>query len=253
MLSSKEIREYIIEKAVFNGYDTKSVDELLDQVADDMDTLENENTELRMKMKVLVEKIEEYRKIENGLRQSLLTAQTIADDTTAKAKAEADALISRARAEAEQLRTETAAQCEAVVHQYHEQALQAQANMRQAQKECAAFIQQMSHAFREETSRIEAIGARMPVQSAQKSAPMPAASAPTAQPAAAPTAPQTKTETMKGRIERPVEPEIAMTPDQAESGDAEDLTRVFSREELLAAQQGMEQKFTVEVSGSSQS
>ncbi len=248
MLSSKEIREYIIEKAVFNGYDTKSVDELLDQVADDMDALENENTELRMKMKVLVEKIEEYRKIENGLHQSLLTAQTIADETTAKAKAEADALLSRARAEAEQLRTETAAQCEAVVRQYHEQALQTQANMRQAQKECAAFIQQMSHAFREETSRIEALGARVPAQPAPKSAP---ASDPA--PAAKPDAvAQTKTETMQGRIERPVEPEIEMTPDAVEPGDAEDLTRVFSKEEILAAQQGMEQKFTVEVSGSSQ-
>ena len=59
MLSSRELREYSIEKAVFGGYDTKSVDSLLDQAADDMEALEKENAELRAKLKVLVDKIEE--------------------------------------------------------------------------------------------------------------------------------------------------------------------------------------------------
>ena len=66
MLSSRELREYSIEKAVFGGYDTKSVDSLLDQAADDMEALEKENAELRAKLKVLVDKIEEYRRVEIG-------------------------------------------------------------------------------------------------------------------------------------------------------------------------------------------
>ena len=36
MLGSKEIREFTPEKAVFGGYDAKSVDAILDEAADDM-------------------------------------------------------------------------------------------------------------------------------------------------------------------------------------------------------------------------
>ena len=74
MLGSKEIRDFTPEKAVFGGYDARSVDMMLDQAADDMEALERENAELRAKLKVMVDKIEEYRRIESGIRQALMTA-----------------------------------------------------------------------------------------------------------------------------------------------------------------------------------
>lgn len=67
MLGSKEIRDFTPEKAVFGGYDARSVDMMLDQAADDMEALERENAELRAKLKVMVDKIEEYRRIESGI------------------------------------------------------------------------------------------------------------------------------------------------------------------------------------------
>ena len=90
MLGSKEIREFTPEKAVFGGYDAKSVDAILDEAADDMEALEKENAELRAKLKVLVDKIEEYRRIESGIRQALMTAQNMAEQTTRKANEEAE-------------------------------------------------------------------------------------------------------------------------------------------------------------------
>lgn len=84
MLGSKEIRDFTPEKAVFGGYDTRSVDMMLDQAADDMEALERENAELRAKLKVMVDKIEEYRRIESGIRQALMTAQGMADKTKKK-------------------------------------------------------------------------------------------------------------------------------------------------------------------------
>ena len=80
MLGSKEIRDFTPEKAVFGGYDARSVDMMLDQAADDMEALERENAELRAKLKVMVDKIEEYRRIESGIRQALMTAQGMASD-----------------------------------------------------------------------------------------------------------------------------------------------------------------------------
>ena len=118
MLSSRELREYSIEKAVFGGYDTKSVDSLLDQAADDMEALEKENAELRAKLKVLVDKIEEYRRVESGIRQALMTAQNVAEQTTKKATDESEELLSRARAQAEQMKADASSQCEAVIRQY---------------------------------------------------------------------------------------------------------------------------------------
>ena len=50
MLGSKEIRDFTPEKAVFGGYDARSVDMMLDQAADDMEALERENAELRAKL-----------------------------------------------------------------------------------------------------------------------------------------------------------------------------------------------------------
>lgn len=61
MLGSKEIRDFTPEKAVFGGYDARSVDMMLDQAADDMEALERENAELRAKAQGLWwNKIEEY-------------------------------------------------------------------------------------------------------------------------------------------------------------------------------------------------
>ena len=106
MLGSKEIRDFTPEKAVFGGYDARSVDMMLDQAADDMEALERENAELRAKLKVMVDKIEEYRRIESGIRQALMTAQGMADKTKKEASEQADQTRTQAQEDAEQLAQE---------------------------------------------------------------------------------------------------------------------------------------------------
>ena len=151
MLGSKEIRDFTPEKAVFGGYDARSVDMMLDQAADDMEALERENAELRAKLKVMVDKIEEYRRIESGIRQALMTAQGMADKTKKEASEQADQTRTQAQEDAKQLKRETKEQCEAIVRRYQVQASQEQARLRLAQKEAASFIEKMTRAFREES------------------------------------------------------------------------------------------------------
>ena len=50
-------------------------------------------------MKVLVDKIEEYRGVEGGMHRTLLTAQSIAQETIDKAKKEAEEIIASAKDE----------------------------------------------------------------------------------------------------------------------------------------------------------
>ena len=62
MFTPQEIQEQTFSKAVFGGYDMQQVDDFLEPLTDDYITLYKENSVLKAKMKILVEKLEEYRK-----------------------------------------------------------------------------------------------------------------------------------------------------------------------------------------------
>lgn len=94
MLTPQEISGKEFTKAVFGGYDMSTVDEFLETVTKDYTDLYKENAVLKNKMKVLVEKVEEYRSTEDSMRMALLTAQKMAKEITdgaeKKAKEAAD-------------------------------------------------------------------------------------------------------------------------------------------------------------------
>lgn len=102
MLTVQEIQDTNFEKAVFGGYDQKAVDDFKEMVADEYASLQKENAALKSKMKVLIDKIEEYRSVENGMRRALVSAQSIAQETIDKAQAESAQLIAEARQNADE-------------------------------------------------------------------------------------------------------------------------------------------------------
>ena len=92
MLTPQEVSSSVFEKAVFGGYDTASVDKFLAQVTQDYAALYKENGILKNKMKVLVDKVEEYRSTEDAMRMALLQAERTAKEITAAAEAERDSI-----------------------------------------------------------------------------------------------------------------------------------------------------------------
>ena len=102
MLTVQEIQTPEFEKAVFGGYDQKAVDDFMETVAADFASLQKENAALKSKMKVLVDKIEEYRSVENGMRRALVSAQSIAQETIDTAQAESAQLIAEAKQNADE-------------------------------------------------------------------------------------------------------------------------------------------------------
>jgi cell division initiation protein len=62
------------------------VDEFLDVLTDDYSALYSENAVLKSKMKVLVDKVEEYRSTEEAMRKALMTAQRMADELVQEAE-----------------------------------------------------------------------------------------------------------------------------------------------------------------------
>lgn len=85
MLKPNDIHEASFVKAVFGGYDMQSVDDFLDQVAGDYQTIYNENLNLKQKLRLLVQKLEEYRTKEDSLNQAQLQAAAIIADAERKA------------------------------------------------------------------------------------------------------------------------------------------------------------------------
>ena len=79
MLTPQEVSNHAFAKAVMGGYNMAMVDEFLDELTDDYTSLYKENAALKAKMKVLVDKVEEYRSTEDAMRAALLTAQKMAD------------------------------------------------------------------------------------------------------------------------------------------------------------------------------
>lgn len=72
MFTPKELQEKTFDKAVFGGYDMQAVDEFLEPLTQDYITLYKENSVLKSKMKILVEKLEEYREQELSMKKALV-------------------------------------------------------------------------------------------------------------------------------------------------------------------------------------
>jgi len=99
MLTPQEITEKVFVKAVFGGYDMTGVDDFLEAVYADYTALYKENAILKGKLKVLVEKVEEYRSTEDAMRMALLTAQRMGEEVVSDANKKKDEIINNADAE----------------------------------------------------------------------------------------------------------------------------------------------------------
>lgn len=99
MLTPQEVSEHAFAKASFGGYNMAMVDEFLDLLTADYSALYNENAVLKSKMKVLVEKVEEYRSTEEAMRKALMTAQRMADELIREAEQKKDDMLRDAERE----------------------------------------------------------------------------------------------------------------------------------------------------------
>ncbi|MCL2628462.1 MAG: DivIVA domain-containing protein [Oscillospiraceae bacterium] len=96
MLTPQDISEKSFVKAVFGGYDMSGVDDFLEVISSDYSALYKENAILKGKLKVLVEKVEEYRSTEDAMRMALLTAQRMGEEITVEAARTKDEMLKTA-------------------------------------------------------------------------------------------------------------------------------------------------------------
>lgn len=119
-ISVKDIQEKQFPTQATGGYNVEQVDDFLDEIAEQLGTLIRENLvlkgqvskleeDLSAKEKSLQEAIAKtpdyneegyFKNLQSAMRDSLISAQRVADETTNAAKAEAERLLTEARAEA---------------------------------------------------------------------------------------------------------------------------------------------------------
>ena len=179
MFTPKELQEKTFDKAVFGGYDMQMVDEFLEPLTEDYITLYKENSVLKSKMKILVEKLEEYREQEISMKKALVAAQKTSESIIADAQKKAAGILNDA--ESAVSGKESSLQLELSAEQQR---------VERAKSTAQDFIDAVEREVRQHLSQLEALK-RMagPLRAAPQAAPRPAAPA-----APAPAAPAPATE-----------------------------------------------------------
>lgn len=102
MLTPQEVADKTFKQAFVGGYDMPAVDEFLEMLTEDYSNLYKENAVLKNKMKVLVEKLEEYRGNEDSIRQAYMAISAQARTELDNARAEGEKIMGEARLQAEE-------------------------------------------------------------------------------------------------------------------------------------------------------
>jgi len=94
-------------KKVVRGADPEEVRIFLGIVADEMEKLVSANRELEHKVEVLESQVEEYRKVETALRDTLLTADRVSNESRENSRKEAELILRDAELRANRILDDT--------------------------------------------------------------------------------------------------------------------------------------------------
>ena len=113
-MTGNDIHNAVFEKAGMRGYRADQVDAYLHTVAAYIDEQNEKIEDLTYKLKVLAQKIEEYRADEESIRDALLGAQKLGTSIVNEAKAKAQTITEESQAAADELMAQTKVKVEAL-------------------------------------------------------------------------------------------------------------------------------------------
>lgn len=99
MITPLDIQNKEFKKTMM-GYKTKEVDGYLDFINTDYEKLYRENVELKDKIGVLTDQIRQYNNLEETLKNTLVVAQSTADEVTKSARKKSNLIIEEAEMKA---------------------------------------------------------------------------------------------------------------------------------------------------------
>ena len=213
-MTPQDIREKTFEKAMFGGYDMAAVQNYQEEVATELANAQKEIAVLKGKMKVLVDKIEEYRASEDAMRLAILSAQKVGKQIEDDAQARADKILGEAKNTSDRI----------LGGLQHETANE-EAKLLNAKTSCAKFLEDVRNLCLTQLEYLDGVAG-----SKAASAPRPTASAAPAEPAsAAPAEPVPAAQPEAPAAEQPVQAEpvyaaepVSAAPVEAQPVEADD-------------------------------
>ena len=106
MITSKDIRNKRFEKGAF-GYNLEEVDAFLSQLEAELDEMERERAEANNKIQILADRVREYMRDEEALKDALLMAQKQGKQVVREANEKAESIINEAKEKAAEIEEET--------------------------------------------------------------------------------------------------------------------------------------------------
>ncbi len=98
-----DIQQQQFKGKLLGGLDPEDVDGFLQQVAQEMEDLVRENTELREQSRKAIAEKEEMTRRESDIRETMLAAQKVTEEMKANAQKEATLLLSEAELKGEKI------------------------------------------------------------------------------------------------------------------------------------------------------
>ncbi|EWM54598.1 DivIVA domain-containing protein [Ruminococcus flavefaciens] len=138
MITSKDVRNKRFEKAAF-GYKQEEIDEFLNQLEAELDEMERERAEANSKIQVLADKVREYMRDEDALKDALLGAQKQGHQVLNEANEKAEQIIAEAQAKADALEDEAVRQHAEAMEKNREEIAKEKEALIEAQQQVADF------------------------------------------------------------------------------------------------------------------
>ncbi len=102
MYTPLDIENKKFSKQMMNGYSVEEVDDFLDELTVDYEKIYKQSTENNTKIESLMQELEKYKNLESTLQNTLVMAQSTAEEIKKVAKQEADQLIREAQGKAKE-------------------------------------------------------------------------------------------------------------------------------------------------------
>ncbi len=138
MITAKDVRNKRFEKAAF-GYKQEEIDEFLSQLEAELDEMERDRIEANNKIQILADKVREYMKDEDALKDALLGAQKQGHQVIDEANEKAKQILAEAQAKADQLEDEAVRQHAEAMEKNRAEIAKEKSALIEAQQQVADF------------------------------------------------------------------------------------------------------------------
>lgn len=156
MMTAQDIRDKRFEKAAW-GYRPEDIDEFLGQLEAAFQEIDNEREESNRKIQILADKVREYMRDEEALKDALLGAQKQGHQVIAEANEKAAQILEKAKEEAAVLLDEATTQHEAAMEKNRAEIAKEQESLLQAKKMVADFKRSLFDMYKSHLEMISAM------------------------------------------------------------------------------------------------